>query len=596
MSKTTTAAECRDDANRGAAAFAIVMFFAANLAILFYAIHVTAPSDGAHAPETGGAGAPVAPFPSAVATKSETITTRIALPTVEHTDAMWVQHCVACHGAEGRGDGPAAEQLYPKPRDFKGSPLRFASTGGGKFQVIGAIERSIATGVPRSAMPGFHNVLTDSEISGLARKIHDLRGAQEAAPDSDVALDLGPKPPLTPELVGRGRELYVALGCVACHGESGHGDGPTAKNLRDSIGKPVLPADLASGLFKSGQDGHSLARTILKGVPGTPMTPFEVALLRKDENGNVDATDVWALVYFIEDFTPRRGERGESSGSRIVARRVREASMLADPTSIHWLGVPAQQLALRPLWQRVETTHEITVRAARDEESIAICFEWADASLDLIKGQAEWPDGVAVMLAPDGKVPALPMGVSIPGFLASGKVNVWHWRADRQVEAILHRACGGAEFEPVADSATVIFAEGSTSIPAILEVPGGMNYDGFADSPDFLSAVVAGNREHEAPVSARAALESLAVGFGSLTPTPESEQDLSAAAVWSSGVWRVVIRRPLTSRGIDDIPIESGTDVPVAFAVWNGARGDRAGVKQITSWHWLTLGENGDKP
>jgi len=36
--------------------------------------------------------------------------------------------------------------------------------------------------------------------------------------------------------------------------------------------------------------------------------------------------------------------------------------------------------------------------------------------------------------------------------------------------------------------------------------------------------------------------------------------------------------------------------VPVAFALWNGAKGDRAGVKQISGWHWLVLDETGGKP
>src|ERR1700722_14085515 len=33
-------------------------------------------------------------------------------------DDIFESRCVACHGSEGRGDGPAASNLNPKPRDF----------------------------------------------------------------------------------------------------------------------------------------------------------------------------------------------------------------------------------------------------------------------------------------------------------------------------------------------------------------------------------------------------------------------------------------------------------------------------------------------
>ncbi len=32
--------------------------------------------------------------------------------------AVYAQHCVACHGPAGDGQGEAAYLLYPRPRDF----------------------------------------------------------------------------------------------------------------------------------------------------------------------------------------------------------------------------------------------------------------------------------------------------------------------------------------------------------------------------------------------------------------------------------------------------------------------------------------------
>ena len=43
-----------------------------------------------------------------------------ATPSAERAEAttIYQQRCVTCHGAEGKGDGPAAAALTPKPRSF----------------------------------------------------------------------------------------------------------------------------------------------------------------------------------------------------------------------------------------------------------------------------------------------------------------------------------------------------------------------------------------------------------------------------------------------------------------------------------------------
>ena len=37
---------------------------------------------------------------------------------VARGEALWVQHCFVCHGADGVGDGPVAAQLPVKPKDL----------------------------------------------------------------------------------------------------------------------------------------------------------------------------------------------------------------------------------------------------------------------------------------------------------------------------------------------------------------------------------------------------------------------------------------------------------------------------------------------
>jgi mono/diheme cytochrome c family protein len=46
--------------------------------------------------------------------------TAAAAPAIDSTQAreIFTSRCAACHGAEGRGDGPGAAALNPKPRNY----------------------------------------------------------------------------------------------------------------------------------------------------------------------------------------------------------------------------------------------------------------------------------------------------------------------------------------------------------------------------------------------------------------------------------------------------------------------------------------------
>ena len=44
--------------------------------------------------------------------------TEIPAAAVAEGDKVWTMRCSLCHGASGKGDGPAAGSLNPKPRDM----------------------------------------------------------------------------------------------------------------------------------------------------------------------------------------------------------------------------------------------------------------------------------------------------------------------------------------------------------------------------------------------------------------------------------------------------------------------------------------------
>lgn len=82
-------------------------------------------------------------------------------PTNESIEAgrmLFQQNCIVCHGPEGRGDGPQAENLDPRPVDIRQHlPLHTDP----QFYAF------IANGVPGTAMPAWSGQLSEEDIWNL---------------------------------------------------------------------------------------------------------------------------------------------------------------------------------------------------------------------------------------------------------------------------------------------------------------------------------------------------------------------------------------------------------------------------------------------
>jgi mono/diheme cytochrome c family protein len=71
-----------------------------------------------------------------------------ALAGAEEGRAIYVAKCQACHGAEGRGDGPAARALPKKPKDLS-SPAFWTATTDEQ------VRNAITNGLPGTIMREF---------------------------------------------------------------------------------------------------------------------------------------------------------------------------------------------------------------------------------------------------------------------------------------------------------------------------------------------------------------------------------------------------------------------------------------------------------
>jgi DMSO reductase family type II enzyme heme b subunit len=79
-------------------------------------------------------------------------------------------------------------------------------------------------------------------------------------------------------------------------------------------------------------------------------------------------------------------------------------------------------------------------------------------------------------------------------------------------------------------------------------------------------------------------------GVGTVEATEKSA--ISARGQWKASTWRVVFARPLAVAEQKDetVQLEVGKPVKVAFAIWEGSSGERAGIKSFSKdWRELTL-------
>ncbi len=207
---------------------------------------------------------------------------------------IYLEECAICHGPTGDGDGMAAPMFQVKPRDFRRGVFKFRSTPTGSLPTDEDLVRTIRRGLPGSGMvPQDH--LTDAEVRDVIAFIKTF-SSRFAAEPPPKPVRIPRAPAVTRDLLARGKELYQEMKCPECHGPGGRGDGDSAAMLKDDLGRPLRPADLARRPLKAGDGPEAIYRTLATGVGGTGMPSYLDALT---------ADDLWALARHVETLRPR---------------------------------------------------------------------------------------------------------------------------------------------------------------------------------------------------------------------------------------------------------------------------------------------------
>lgn len=284
-----------------------------------------------------------------------------------HGRLLYAEHCQHCHGVAGDGQGPTAPYLNVRPRDYRKGVFKFTSTKASMKAQRGDLARIVEDGIPGTYMPSFkllkaeesqaiieyvlflsmrgeleyklyESLATDFSIENVAGRVKDgeteakiaedfVKRAQEGELDEGIAESAElmisqwveaqtPDAVITPtekrylndaDSVQRGRELFLSanLKCVACHGETGLGDGAqtysiTTNNvtkmpnvepgLFDDWGNKIKPRNLRLGMYRGGRRPIDIYSRIEAGIKGTPMSAFGASMTEQQK---------WDLVNYI---------------------------------------------------------------------------------------------------------------------------------------------------------------------------------------------------------------------------------------------------------------------------------------------------------
>lgn len=257
--------------------------------------------------------------------------------------AVFNRRCASCHGQSGDGNGPQAQYLDPKPRDYRLGLYKFTSTPRGQKPTRKDLESFLRRGARGTSMPSFQ-WLPDTEMQPLIDYIFMLshRGeleyrlwnwaigeavaervaagetpAFEDDPELDAELEpefrsavvewahaitkswrtanskvvypATPMPNVTDDTIALGEQAYFRRGCSSCHG-----DDAKAIDWRgvDEWNNNVRAADYTANMFRGGSRPIDLYRRIYSGISGSPMAASGEGVENKDT--------LWHLVHFVQ--------------------------------------------------------------------------------------------------------------------------------------------------------------------------------------------------------------------------------------------------------------------------------------------------------
>lgn len=442
-------------------------------------------------------------------------------------ERIYAKRCLMCHGDEGDGLGPAAERFNPPPRDFTLGQYKFRTTYfDDMISNDDDLFRMIADGMPGTVMPGWRDLLREQEIRDLIAYLKTFSGLEEEEPTQQI--DYGAQIPVSAESIEEGRRLFLEDDrCSECHGSEGKGD--ASKKLKDDNGERTWPRNLTKPwTFRASNRPRDIFSRVSTGIAGTQMPSFDNPKNKK----RLSIEERWHVANYVNSLA--KTEEVVRPENTVVIAEKTENPVPISPDDPRWADTAPSTFFLLPQLIAKErlftpSNDTITARAIYNDQRIAFLLSWDDRTKS-IPGDPE-----AEKIADPGLVSDA-VAIQFPVEIPEGSEKPY-------------------------------FAMGDSTHPVSLY----LWKSGTLDTPQSVSVM-----------SAR--------GFDDIEEKSTAEAGVGALGRYSDGTWRVLFTRPLsTSLPGEDIRIEEGEFIPIAFAAWDGSNSEKGSRHTITTWYWLLL-------
>ncbi|MGA9120108.1 MAG: c-type cytochrome [Bacteroidota bacterium] len=237
--------------------------------------------------------------------------------------SVYEQRCAPCHGESGKGNGPNAFFLSPRPRDFTTGLYEFRSTEPGSIPTDEDLGRTISKGLPGTAMPGWEKFIHGDTLSAIILYIKAF--SPRFAREQPKVVNIGEVRPSTPASIAAGKLVYDKLQCADCHGTDGAGSGAVAHDFQDDLGNPISAANLTEPwTFHGGSKAGDVYMRFRTGLDGTPMPSYV---------GSASDQEMWDLANYVSSIgrTPVWSMNEAELSSYYVKK-----SGIAKSDPIHW--------------------------------------------------------------------------------------------------------------------------------------------------------------------------------------------------------------------------------------------------------------------
>ena len=498
---------------------------------------------------------------------------------LEKGKKVYFKRCVWCHGVEGGGDGPSADRLFTRPRNFIQGTFKIRVTDSGELPMDINLINTVKNGLQGSAMPAWGEFLAEDEILAVVQFVKSLVQDREwddedeevnnvitgvgadlgdsgkgALGDAPWAATTGPYHLGVPqEHIDAGKELFMKNKCFECHGGEGRGDGnPT---MKDDWGFPIVAANWQQcwnfrGARRDPFNPFVIARTISTGLNGTPMPNFREQLT---------GTERWQVAAFVNSLCPRKKidpltnkpipdfliQSVYTEGK--VVEKINDPSWYSPDTDYRIVPL-AEELVDNPMKHHIAMAGQIT-RGKRNfdpkADNLWVSSRWSaedqavyylvEYDLRFMSEDPEYPDAVAIQWP--AKLQDL-FGAEKPYFIfGDSKKPVDVWKASFMAKDY-----------------------GATNAP--------------------------NDKGYQLDVSVK---ETVGNGFDAIAEKDSEGKVEVVDSIFHQGRVKIMFKRALKTEGENDVQIPTEQFIPVSFMQWAGRDKEHDEHMAISTWYYTIL-------